>query len=163
MADEESFSIELKGLNQLVKALKAKPPVVRIGILGSGARATKSGQNKSISNATIGAVHEFGAPARGIPQRSFLRIPLTDNLNKELEQTGLLDKDTLNAVIKSGSMLPWMKQVAIAAEAVVDDAFENSGNGKWPKWKDPNYTNEGGMLLVDTGSLREAITSEVKE
>lgn len=145
---EDDTTIEIRGLEQLIKALKAKPPTVRIGILGGG------------RNATVGAVHEFGAPARGIPQRSFLRIPLSEHLDKELEKSGMLDAETLKEVIASGTMLPWMKQLAIVAEGVVDDAFENSGPG-WPKWKNPNYKNEGGMLLVDTGQLRESITSEV--
>lgn len=151
MAETEGFSIELRGLDQLIKALKAKPPTVRIGVLGGG------------ENATVGAVHEFGAPARNIPQRSFLRVPLADHLNKELENSGLLNKEVLNDVIKKGSMTPWMKQVAVVAQGIVDDAFETSGDGKWPKWKDPNYTNQGGMLLVDTGSLRDSITTEVTE
>lgn len=164
MSDEtEGFTLELRGLNQLIKALKVKPPVVRIGVLGTGARPAKNGQTNTPTNAEIGAVHEFGAPARGIPQRSFLRVPLSENLNKELENSGLLDKDTLAEVIKSGTMLPWMKQVAVVAEGVVDDAFETSGSGKWPAWKNKNYHNQGGMLLVDTGSLRDSITSEVKE
>lgn len=158
---EEAFSIELRGLDQLIRALKQKAPTIKIGILGSTARKPKNGNANVPTNATVGAVHEFGAPARGIPQRSFLRIPLSENLNKELERSGLLDKEALNEVIKSGTMLPWMEKVAICAEAVVDDAFETSGGGKWPAWKNKNYHNEGGMLLVDTGSLRESVTSEV--
>lgn len=147
--DTEPFTIEIEGLEKLMKALKENPPTLKIGVLGGG------------RNASIGAVHEFGAPARGIPQRSFLRVPLSENLNKELEKSGLLDKEALDQVIKAGSMIPWMKQVGIAAEAVVDDAFETSGDGKWAPWKNPNYHNGGGMLLVDSGQLREAVTSEV--
>lgn len=149
MSDEDAFTIELSGLDKLMKALKERPPMVKIGVLGGG------------ENAVVGAVHEFGSPARGIPQRSFLRIPLSENLNKELERSNLLDKETLDEVIKQGSMIPWLEKVAVAAEAVVDDAFETSGEGKWAPWKNPNYHNEGGLLLVDTGSLRDSITSEV--
>lgn len=149
MSDEETFTLELKGLDKLLKALKGKPPSLKIGVMGS-------------RNATIGAVHEFGAPARNIPQRSFLRIPLSENLNREMERAGLLDKDTLNEVIQSGSMTPWLKQVGVSAEAVVDDAFESEGPG-WAPWRDPNYTNEGGSILTDTGQLRESVTSEVQE
>lgn len=160
---DETFELKIGGLEHLIKALKARPPTVRIGILGSTARAPKKGQNHAPSNATIGAVHEFGSPARGIPQRSFLRVPLSDHLQDELEKSGLLDKETLKKVVETGSMTPWIKQVAVCAEAVVDDAFESSGFGKWPPWKDPNYKNEGGMLLVDSGQLRDAVTSEVVE
>lgn len=162
MADDESFTLELKGLNQLLKALRKSPPIVRIGVLGSGARSAKgNGGGKTPTNAEVGAVHEFGAPGRNIPQRSFLRVPLTDNLNKELEKSGLLDKHSLAAVIKSGTMVPWMEAVAICAEAVVDDAFGYEGPG-WAAWK-PGYTNQGGSILTDSGQLREAITSRVDE
>lgn len=148
---DEGFTLELKGLDQLVKALKKDPPIVRIGVLGGG------------RNAIVGAVHEFGAPARNIPQRSFLRVPIMDNLNKELQKSGLVEKEALAEVIKTGSMVPWMKQVAVTAEGVIDDAFETSGGGQWPPWKNPDYHNGGGTLLVDTGSLRDSITSEVIE
>lgn len=162
MSDEQPFSIEIEGLDKLVKALKAKPPIVKIGVLG-GARAPTHGQKNAPSNSTIAAVHEFGSPARNIPQRSFLRVPLSEHLNKELENSGMLDKDDLNNVIKSGSMLPWVKKLAIVAEGIVDEAFETSGFGTWPAWKNPNYHNEGGMLLVDSGQLRQSITTEVSE
>jgi phage gpG-like protein len=147
MNDEETV-IEIKGLDQLIKAMK-KSPQLKVGILGGG------------RNAEVGAVHEFGAPARNIPQRSFLRIPLSDHLAGELERSGLLDPETLKEVIKSGTMIPWMKQIGIAAEGVIDDAFENQGPG-WHPWS-PGYSNEGGSILTDTGQLRQSITSEIQE
>lgn len=149
MADESSH-FDLRKLDQLLKGLKSTPKL-RVGILGDA------------KNATIGAVHEFGAPARGIPQRSFLRVPIADHLEEELEKSGLLDKEDLDEVIKSGNMAPWVKKIGAAALAVIDDAFESSGDGKWPKWKKPGYKNQGGMLLVDTGQLRQSITMEVTE
>lgn len=148
--DEKPFTIELGGFEKFVKAIK-NPATLKIGVLGGG------------RNATVGAVHEFGAPGRNIPQRSFLRVPLSENLNKELANSQLMGVDELNQVIKTGSMVPWLKKIGVAAEAVVDDAFETSGNGAWPPWRNPHYHNGGGMLLVDTGQLREAITSQVIE
>lgn len=161
MSSFVSDTVELKGLDQLVRALKASPPVIKIGIMGGGSHPTKGKSGKAPSNAEVGAAHEFGAPARGLPQRSFLRVPLTTNLNKELESSGLLDADKLAEVIKQGSIRPWVDQVSIVALGVVDDAFETSGDGQWPTWCRDGYSNGGGMLLVDTGSLRESITSEV--
>lgn len=163
MAEFENDTVEIKGLDQLVKALKVKPPIVRIGVLGSSSRPASKGNKQAASNAEVGAAHEFGAPARGIPQRSFLRVPISEHLEKELEKSGITDPDTLGEVIKSGDLIPWMQKIAVVAEGIVDDAFETSGDGKWPAWKDPNYTNEGGMLLVNTGALRDSITSEVIE
>jgi phage gpG-like protein len=147
---EGTDKVELANLDKLIKAMKS-PPTLKVGILGGG------------ENATIGAVHEFGAPARNIPQRSFLRVPISEHLSKKLEEDGVLTKEHLAEVIKTGSIAPWMRQVGVTAVGIVDDAFESSGDGKWRKWKDPKYTNEGGMLLVDTGGLRDSITSEVTE
>ncbi len=159
---DETATLNVKGLDQLVKALKAKPPTCRVGILGSKAsRSPSPGEKSTPTNAEVGAAHEFGTST--IPQRSFLRVPIAEGLQKEMESSGLLDKDALNDVIKSGSVTPWLKKVAISAEACVSDAFDSGGNGKWPPWKNSNYTNNSGQLLVDTKQLRESVTSEVKE
>lgn len=155
----DSFTLEIKGLNQLIKSMKGKLPTCRIGILGDESRTGKG--SKVPTNAEIGAVHEFGAPSKGIPQRSFLRMPLTEHLEKEMESSGLLDKETLAEVVKQGSIKPWLEKIAVVSEGVVLDAFETKGGGKWPPWKNPSYTNEGGTLLVDSQQLRNSVTSKV--
>lgn len=151
--------INVKGLDQLVKALKARPPITRVGILG-GDNAREGG---GPTNSEVGAAHEFGAPARGIPQRSFLRVPISENLEKYMKESGAFKKEVFKNVIKDGSVKPWMETVAANAETVVKDAFDTGGFGKWPAWKDPGYVNNSNMLLVDTGQLRKSITSEVKD
>lgn len=158
---DETVTLNVKGLDQLVKALKARPPTCRVGILGAkSSRVPKEGEKKIPSNAEVGAAHEFGTST--IPQRSFLRVPITENLQKEMESAQLLDKDVFNEVVKSGSVAPWLRKVAISAEACVSDAFDTGGGGKWPPWKQ-GYSNTSGQLLVDTTQLRGSITSEVKE
>lgn len=156
---EDTF--EVKGLEQLLKALKGKPPVARVGVLGSNSRTTKSNENPT--NSEIGAAHEFGSPARGIPQRSFLRIPITEHLQKEMESSGLLTEKEMKEVIKQGSVKPWLEVVAKLGEGISLDSFNTGGFGKWPAWKNPNYHNGGNQLLVDTQQLRDSITSEVVE
>lgn len=160
---DEGFEIKIDGLEKLIKSLNKKPPQCRIGILGASNRTPKPGQKNAPSNALVGAVHEFGSPIRGIPSRSFLRMPLSENLNKELENSGALDKEVLNEVMKSGTMLPWVRKIAVIAEGIVMDAFDSGGFGQWPAWKNRDYTNNTGMLLVDTQQLRNSISSEVKE
>lgn len=149
----ESFNV--KGLDQILKALKTKPPIARVGILGS----TNARSGKQNSNATIGAAHEFGTTK--MPQRSFLRVPISENLNKSLESSGLLTKETLQDVIKWGSVLPWVTKVAIVAEGIVLDAFASNGFGKWAPWKG-SYTSSTGQILVNSQQLRNSISYEVK-
>jgi phage gpG-like protein len=147
-------TLKMDGLEKLLKALKDKAPTIRVGILGnSNARSTK-GPN----NATIGAYHEFGTTK--MPQRSFLRIPISDNLQKEMESSGALDKDVLRAVMASGSLVPWAKKVAVLAEGIVAEAFATGGFGKW---KPSNMSYKANhQTLVETQQLRNSITSEVK-
>ena len=162
MSDDAIESFNVKGLEQLIKALKVKPPVARVGILGDGLRQTTEGGKSQPTNAEVGAAHEFGSEKRNLKPRSFLRVPISDGLQKEMERRGLLDKDKMAEVIREGALLPWMEEVAICAEACGADAFATQGNGKWPAWVDKNYENNTGMILVDTHQLRDSITSDVK-
>lgn len=159
----ESVTLNVKGLDQLMKALKAKPPTTHVGILGGGKanRSSDGGKGKTPTNAEIGAAHEFGAPSRGLPIRSFLRAPIADRLQKEMEKSGALNKDVLADVLKQGTVVPWMQVIAILAEGIVAEAFDTGGFGKW-KAHAPGYTNNTGDILVDTKQLRDSITSEVK-
>jgi hypothetical protein len=160
--DEDSdTTLNVEGLDKLLKALKSDMPTARVGILGEkNTRSSKGGS--APTNAEIGAAHEFGAPARGLPQRSFLRVPLSENLQKKMESSGALDQDVMKAVLKQGTVIPWLKKIAVLAEGIVSEAFDTGGFGKWPKWKSPNYSNNANQLLVDTAQLRNSITSEVK-
>ena len=154
----EPDRINLDGLEKLLKALKtSSKPVARVGILGS-----KDTRSSGASNATIGAVHEYGSFSRGIPQRSFLRVPISAGLQAKLQSSGMMTEEATKEVLKLGSVIPWLKKAAVAAEGTVLDAFDSEGPG-WAPWKDPNYTNNANMILNDTGQLRDSITSDVKE
>jgi hypothetical protein len=136
-----------RDLNKLIKMLMSKKSVIRIGVTGT-------------RNATIGLAHEFGTAT--LPQRSFLRMPLIDVLPKRLSDAGLNDREVLRDVITKGSQNPWLKRIAAVAHATILEAFSTGGWGEWPPYKDPNYENNTGMLLVDTGQLMESVTVEVK-
>jgi phage gpG-like protein len=156
-----SQTIELKdkGLKQLQKAFKGKMVNVRVGILGkTTTRSVSRGTSGQVNtNATIGAVHEFGLG--GMPVRSFLRMPLIEHLNKRLESSGAFEKSTLNAVVQSGTLKPWMNKVGVVAVGVVREAFATSGFGKW---KTSNMSRKKvKQTLTETGQLRKSITWDV--
>lgn len=147
-------------LDSIIKALKEKPPSVRVGILGSNnVRADGSG----VSNSEVGAAHEFGSPTRNLPQRSFLRVPLTERLDQALEKSNFFNKDSLKTAVTEGSLANWAKKIGVVAVGVVLEAFSSNGFGKWAPWRSKNYKNKTGDILVDTTNLRNSITSEVKK
>jgi hypothetical protein len=151
--DDTEFSV--KGLEQLLKALKAKPAFARVGILGAQAKSSGKGP----SNATIGAYHEFGT--RNLPIRSFLRMPISLYLGKRLQKSEAFDKEVLKRVIASGTIIPWLKLVAVVAEGLVLEAFDTGGFGHW---KPSNFKyKHNAETLIETGQLMKSITSEVKE
>jgi hypothetical protein len=164
--EKDTINFNDKVLKRLIAAL-GNVPTARVGILGSSDARSMQVQNnqgklvtETSSNATIGAAHEFGTST--LPQRSFLRQPLTEHLAKELEKSGAFTEETLKKVIASGSARPWTEKVAVAAEAVVGEAFATNGFGKWAPHA-AGYENNSGNILVDTTQLRDSITSEVKD
>jgi len=161
----EPDTINVEGLESFMKALKRPPPVSRVGILGSKTYRKPAPGEKAApaTNGTIGAAHEYGAPSKGIPARSFLRIPISDRLQGEMEGSGALSEAETKEVLRVRTVVPWMKKITALCEKIVRGAFDTGGYGKWPGWKSPNYKNNAMQLLVDTTQLRDAQTSEVKE
>jgi hypothetical protein len=128
-----------------------------VGILGKG-----NVRSDGKTNAAIGLKHEFGDPTTGLPQRSWLRIPLTDELGKEVKRSGVFDKDSLREVVKTGMLTPWVKRLGLVAYRIVLEGFHSNGYGKWAPWR-KGYTSQTGEILVDTQQLRDSVTWELKE
>lgn len=150
----DAFEYSDKGLNNLLKALSDdRAPKARVGVLGS-----KDGRKQGNSNATIGLKHEMGVDGAEI--RSFLRMPITDELQRFLDNSGLFTKELLQQVIEAGSVEAWVSKIGIVAEAVVAEGFATGGFGKWKpsnmKYKTVHQT------LIETQQLRNSITSDTK-
>lgn len=149
----DAYELKDRSLKQLMKALKIVPNV-RIGIMADRSARTEGGK----TNAQVGAAHEYGTST--LPQRSFLRMPISEKLEGYLENSGAFAPEVLNEVVRTGDSKPWMLKVASTAEQVVADAFATGGFGQW-KPSDMRY-KENQQTLVETQQLRNAITSEVK-
>jgi len=152
--------LNTKGLDAAIRTLKGggmgRLPKVRVGILASTNHRAGTGE----SNATIGAIHEFGNSTH--PMRSFLRMPLRTRLDKQLKKSGAFDNKTFDQVIKEKSFTVYMKKVGQVAVATILKAFGTNGFGTWAPWKG-TYKSRTGDILVDTAALRNSITFEVKE
>lgn len=160
MADEDETTLNMTGLDKLIRLMGVKPPTAKVGILGTKvARDAKAGTEGGLNNAEVGSFHEFGSGNN--PQRSFLRVPIAELLEKRMESSGALDKDVLAEAVASGSLTPYMKKIAVLAEDIVLGAFDSGGYGKWQPSNMAHKTNA--QTLVETQQLRNSVTSEVKE
>lgn len=154
MSEKDTIEFKDDGLKKLIKALGAKVPYAKVGVLGD-----KNARQDHNTNAKIGLKHEFGDDE--VPQRSFLRMPITENLQKYLENSGAFDEAAIKEVIKSGSIKVWIQKVGVLGESIVIDAFNSGGFGKW-KPSNMNF-KKNHQTLVETQQLRNSITSEVEE
>lgn len=148
MSEENETTLNMKKLNDLVAMLAKSDHVIRVGVLGKG-----NGRN-----AEIGAAHEYGTSK--LPQRSFLRMPMSEHLYEYVARSSLNSVVMLDSLIEKQDFMPWFKQLSKIAERVVLDGFDSGGFGKWAPHS-AGYTNNTGNILVDTAQLRNSITSEV--
>lgn len=150
---ETTFKID--GLDKIIAAL-GKPPIARVGILGGSIR--EDGK----TNAQIGAAHEFGTTK--LPERSFLRFPISERMRPELEASGLFTSEAIENIAAQGSLVPVVQKLAIVAEGIVADAFDTGGFGRWaPLAASTLEKKRVHQILVETQQLRNSITSEVVE
>jgi hypothetical protein len=148
-----SDDLNTKGLDKLIKALSDETSRARVGILSG-----KNQRRDQSSNATIGLKHEFGDDK--VPMRSFLRAPITDEMQNYLEKSQVFTTENLKEVIDEKSLLTWIKKIGIIGETIVLDAFQSGGFGKWIASNMKNKKNH--QTLVETQQLRNSITSEAK-
>jgi phage gpG-like protein len=149
-----SVKLDLSGWKGLKKTLEGDY-ITRVGILGS--EASKPHAKTKKTNAEIGAIHELGLVA-GIPQRSFLKMPLETKLFSKIEA----EKENYYNALKSGKLKKWFQAVGMWAEEIIDQAFTSSGFGSWAKNSPVTIKRKGSaMPLIDTGQLRNSITSTV--
>lgn len=149
---------DMSGWKGLEKTLKDNKYFTRVGILGS--EASKQHENTKKTNAEIGAIHELGLVA-GIPQRSFLKMPLETKLYDKIKS----EKENYYLALQNNTMKKWFEAVGFWCEEIIHNAFESSGFGSWKpnaistlKAKFPET-----KPLINTRRLRDSISSVVIE
>lgn len=151
-----NVQLNTQELDSLLGNLKTKL-VAKIGIFSED-NNRDTGQ---LSNAQIGAAHEFGVISKGIPRRSFLRDPI------ELKRKILvrkIQKIIAKNIEREGGMEKIFELIGIEGEAIVQEAFETGGYGTWASLKDETMKKKkSSSILIDTAQLRKAVISKVEE
>jgi hypothetical protein len=146
-------------LHARVKAAAAAKTKLKIGVLtGSG---TEPGSE--ITLVELAAIHEFGSPAAGIPERSFLRKTFQlqreeiKAMTEKLAKRFLEDKIELNdALGLLGQWLVARVRETITNQLVTPRLSESEAGRRTIKRKGSSVT------LIDTGHLINAISYEIK-
>lgn len=116
-------------------------------------------QLSGINNPTLGAIHEFGSVKRNIPSRSFLRMPVIQELPAALAK---VDKQLWHKVIVKKGLLGALGLLGAYCMDVIHLAFDTGGFGAWQALKARTIKRKGrDAILIDTAQLRQSITAEV--
>jgi len=144
--------------------LKAMSLLVQSEVLvGIPAESTERSEGDPINNATLGYIHETGAPAAGIPARPFL-VPGVAAAEEDVADQLAKGATAALAGDKTG-----IDQRLHAAGLVAETSVKNTLNaGVEPALADSTIAarmrrgRTGTVPLIDTGKLRNSITHVVR-
>ncbi len=158
------LTAQAQGAKQVIENLRSMERDVvslgklrlRIGILGPG--ATELEEGSSLTLAALGAIHEYGAPEAGIPERSFIRSTMANRAGdlkalwaSELRLVIARQKTPRQAMEEVGQQIvAWIK-------ATIRAGIEP------PLWEETVRRKGSSKPLIDHGQLINAITYEVFE
>lgn len=145
-----------RGWRKLVTQFKAqkKGATVFIGVTRS--EGTYAGKGKPISVGQVAAIHEFGAPKAGIPERSFIRGAIDANQGK-IRRT----LNRLALAVSRGGMSANMA-LGILGESVSQMIKKRITDGIPPALKPATVARKGSSKpLIDTGQLLNSIGWEL--
>ena len=147
------IKINIKGLQGLEKNLIKNKKAIKVGILGG-----KNNRQDGLSNATIGAIQEFGSENKKIPARSFLKMPIME----KQREIGKFSEKALKNALKTQNINIAFGQIGLFCVGIIQNAFDTKGFGKWkPNAPFTIKKKKSSSPLIDTGELRKSVTYDV--
>jgi hypothetical protein len=127
------------------------------------ARVEKMALTMAVNNAELLYIHTNGSPLHNIPPRPVIEPALED---KENQQRILPELKLAAQAAMKGDKTTVDRQLGLAATEAVNAAkgwFTNSKNGWAPNAPGTIRAKGSSRPLIDTGALRQAITSVIEE
>jgi hypothetical protein len=168
------YRADTKTWDRIRKAIVKTNKRVKVGILTDSAHKAAEGAGGEISLLELAAIHEFGSPAAGIPERSFMRATVNgkrEQVNEAIEKLVGLEVRALlatpggpsdsqadaaahRALGRLGTKLVAMIRATVRNRETVGP--EDQANAP------STIAKKGSTLpLVDTGQLMQALTFAV--
>ncbi|ENW78661.1 hypothetical protein F909_03623 [Acinetobacter sp. ANC 3929] len=154
-------SIVQKGnwfFNKLVSQATKLTGHAEVGVFGGKPHITdlKQGGKRSIDMPDLAAIHEYGAPGRNIPERSFFRASL--QLNQSKYGQYLMGQIKPMLLGKSTMAATWQ----FLGQEAQADVQTYMINGKFVPLKPKTIKRKGSSKpLIDTGQLRQRVSYRV--
>jgi phage gpG-like protein len=104
----------------------------------------------------LGAVHEFGSPAKNIPERSFIRVPI---FKSEKEFKVFAKKQGIMILEGKQTVLQGITKIGIWGQSIIMKSFTDNN---WQPLKQSTVNKKGSSKpLIDIGNLRQSITYSI--
>ena len=122
-----------------------------------GVTQKSDARSDGMNNATLAMVHEFGSPKHNIAERSFLRVPLSQNQEKI---TTLAKKQVYKALSSETNVITPLEEIGVFSSNLCKMAITD---GLTPALKPATIKRKkSSKPLIDTGNLLNSITWEVR-
>jgi len=132
-----------------------KDSVVKAGIL---AKDGSENHSEGITVFQIGMIHEFGVPEKNIPRRSFIRVPIENNIK---EITKLIENNHRLVSENAMSAKVALDRIGIKAQNTIKESFRNND---WKANSRATVKRKGSSRpLIDTGQLIGSISFIVEK
>lgn len=131
---------------------------VRVGILADEPKRSREPETSGLSLVEVALIHEFGAPAAGIPQRSFLRATIDEHAPDIRRLILAVAARALDGAITPAQALDQIgSKVAGWVQTRIDQGIA-------PPLKPETIARKGSSKpLVNVGQIKAAITWKVGE
>lgn len=136
---------------------------------GSGAKARRRKQKllesaaQGVNNAELLFIHSKGSPLRGIPARPVLEPAIEASGNREAINAELTQAAQSMLRGDKPAAIRFMKRAGLAGRNAARRWFTDARNGWRPNSPATIRRKGSSQPLVDTGAMKAAITSLVKE
>lgn len=132
-----------------------KDSVVKAGVL---VRDGSKQHSEGITVFQIGMIHEFGVPEKNIPRRSFIRVPIENNIK---EITKLIENNHRLVSENAMSAKVALDRIGIKAQNTIKESFRNND---WKANSRATIKRKGSSRpLIDTGQLIGSISYIVEK
>ncbi len=147
-----------RGMQAIVRNVQAfDGQGVSIGVQGSAASAVVH-DSSDLSNVELMAIHEFGAPFAGIPERSVVRA----TFDAEVAKWNRLVARLAQGIYSERPVAP-ARVLGIVGEVARADMINRINAGIPPALKAATLDRKGSSKpLIDTAQLKTAITWKVR-